>query len=140
MFAAIVTMLAVIILAYDQLLFRPLVAFGARFRVELSAGRRFRKSPSSRDVFARTHWMRALMRTPAQLFHSFALLRLELPVRAAAPSPQSPAPQSADRHCCGSTFIGLATLWAIWLIVDYVRQELSWSDFWQSVLYARCSP
>jgi len=45
-FAAIITMLAVII-AYDQLLFRPLVAFSARFRVELSAGRS-RKSPSWR--------------------------------------------------------------------------------------------
>ena len=32
-FAAVVAMLAVI-LAYDQLLFRPLVAFAARFRVE----------------------------------------------------------------------------------------------------------
>jgi len=31
--------------------------------------------------------------------------------------------------------VGLGTVWAGWLIVDYVRQELSWSDFWQSVLY-----
>jgi NitT/TauT family transport system permease protein len=32
-------------------------------------------------------------------------------------------------------FIGFATLWAGWLIIDYMRQELAWSDVWQSVLY-----
>ena len=63
-FAAIIAMLAVII-AYDQLLFRPLVAFGARFRVELSAGQTQEKSFVA-QVFARTHWMRALMRGPAR--------------------------------------------------------------------------
>ncbi|QBR72419.1 sulfonate ABC transporter permease [Beijerinckiaceae bacterium] len=131
-FAAIVTMLAVI-LAYDQLLFRPLVAFGARFRVELSAGQVQEKSIVA-QVFARTHWMRALMRTPAQLFQSFALLRLELPIRAAEPSSPRPA-ISRLIDFLWIIFISLATLWAIWLIVDYVRQELSWSDFWQSVLY-----
>jgi NitT/TauT family transport system permease protein len=131
-FAAIVTMLVVII-AYDQLLFRPLVAFGARFRVELSAGQVQEKSFVA-QMFARSRWMRALMRTPAQLFHSFALLRLELPVRPAAASPQRPA-ISRMIDILWMTFIGLATLWAIWLIVDYVRQELTWGDFWQSMLY-----
>src|SRR6202048_3716795 len=31
--------------------------------------------------------------------------------------------------------VRLGTVWGGWPIVDYVRQELSWSDFWQSVLY-----
>jgi len=34
--------------------------------------------------------MRALMRGPAQLFHTIALLRMELPVRASASGRQSP--------------------------------------------------
>ncbi|MGB7965391.1 MAG: ABC transporter permease subunit, partial [Methylocella sp.] len=72
-FAAVVAMLAVI-LAYDQLLFRPLVAFSVRFRVELSAGQTQEKSFVA-NVFARTHWMRAAMRAPAQLLHAIALLR-----------------------------------------------------------------
>ncbi len=41
--AAIITMF-IVILAYDQFLFRPLVAFGARFRVELSASQTQEKS------------------------------------------------------------------------------------------------
>jgi NitT/TauT family transport system permease protein len=131
-FAAVVTMLAVI-LAYDQLLFRPLVAFGARFRVELSAGQIQEKSFVA-NVFARTHWMRAVMRAPAQMLHAIALLRMELPVRSSPFVPQSPA-LSRVIDILWVACLGLGTVWAGWLIVDYVRQELSWSDFWQSVLY-----
>ena len=131
-FAAVVAMLAVI-LAYDQLLFRPLVAFAARFRVELSAGQIQEKSFVA-NVFARTHWMRASMRAPAQLLRAIALLRMELPGRSSAAVRQSPA-LTRVVDVLWVACVGLATVWAGWLIVDYVRQELSWSDFWQSVLY-----
>ncbi|MGB6176331.1 MAG: ABC transporter permease subunit [Methylocella sp.] len=131
-FAAVVAMLAVI-LAYDQLLFRPLVAFSARFRVELSAGQIQEKSFVA-NVFARTHWMRAAMRAPAQLLHAIALLRMELPVRSSRSAPQSPALSRAI-DILWVACVGFGTAWAGWLIVAYVRQELSWSDFWQSVLY-----
>ncbi|HXN88349.1 MAG TPA: ABC transporter permease subunit [Methylocella sp.] len=131
-FAAVVAMLAVI-LAYDQLLFRPLVAFAARFRVELSAGQIQEKSFVA-NVFARTHWMRASMRAPAQLLHAIALLRMELPVRSSPSAPLSPA-LSRVIDIVWVACVGLGTVWAGWLVVDYVRQELSWSDFWQSVLY-----
>lgn len=131
-FAAIVAMVAVI-LAYDQLLFRPLVAFAARFRVELSAGQIQEKSFVA-NVFARTRWMRASMRAPAQLLRTIALLRMELPVRSSQSVPQSPA-LSRMIDILWIACLGLGTVWAGWLIVDYVRQELSWSDFWQCVLY-----
>jgi NitT/TauT family transport system permease protein len=131
-FAAVVAMLAVI-LAYDQLLFRPLVTFAARFRVELSAGQIQEKSFVA-NVFARTRWMRASMRAPAQLLRTIALLRMELPIRSSHSVPQSPA-LSRMIDILWIACVGLGTVWAGWLIVDYVRQELSWSDFWQSVLY-----
>jgi NitT/TauT family transport system permease protein len=86
-FAAIIAMLIVII-AYDQLLFRPLVAFGARFRVELSGGQTQEKSFVA-QIFTRTHWMRALMRGPAELFRSVALLRMELPSRSSGTARQN---------------------------------------------------
>jgi NitT/TauT family transport system permease protein len=131
-FAAIIAMLAVII-AYDQLLFRPLVAFGARFRVELSAGQTQEKSFVG-QVFTRTHWMRALMRGPAQLFETIALLRMELPFRSSAPLPQRPT-VSRIIDILWIALTVFATIWAASLIVDYVRQELNWSDVWQSALY-----
>jgi NitT/TauT family transport system permease protein len=131
-FAAIATMLAVI-LAYDQLLLRPLVTFAARFRVELSAGQIQEKSFVA-NIFARTNWMRASMRAPAQLLHAISLLRMELPVRASASVPRSPA-ISRVIDILWVACVGLGTVWAGWLIVDYIHQELSWSDFWRSVLY-----
>jgi NitT/TauT family transport system permease protein len=122
-----------VILAYDQFLFRPLVAFGARFRVELSAGQNVEKSWVA-QVFARTHWLRVLMRGPAQILKAISLLRLELPGRHRALSQQNPS-LSRVIDALWLILIALAALWASWLIVDYVRQELSWADLGQSVLY-----
>jgi NitT/TauT family transport system permease protein len=131
-FAAIITMLAVII-AYDQLLFRPLVTFGARFRVELSAGQTQEKSIVA-QLFARTRWLRAIMRVPTQLFQAIALLRMEPPVHSPIIVPKSPMLSRAI-DILWLALIGLATIWAASLIVDYVRQELNFSDFWKAVLY-----
>jgi NitT/TauT family transport system permease protein len=78
--------------------------------------------------------MRASVRAPAQLLRAIALLRMELPVRSSPSVPQSPA-LSRVIDIVWVACVGLGTVWAGWLIVDYVRQELSWSDFWQSVLY-----
>ncbi|HUI21507.1 MAG TPA: ABC transporter permease subunit [Methylocella sp.] len=132
-FAAILAMLAVII-AYDQMLFRPLVAYASRFRVELSAGQTEEKSFVA-QVFARTHWMRALMEGPAQLFQTIALLRMELPIRANASHPGANLAVSRMIDILWIAGVLLATLWAGWLIVDYARQELSWSDVLQSIFY-----
>ncbi|WOJ89648.1 ABC transporter permease subunit [Methylocapsa polymorpha] len=130
--AAIITMFVVII-AYDQLLFRPLVVFGARFRVELTASQTKERSWVA-QVFARTRWLRAATRGPAQLFQSIALWRLELPGRATALSSQHPG-VSRIIDALWLTLVGLITLWATWIVVDYVRQTLSWGDLGQSVLY-----
>jgi NitT/TauT family transport system permease protein len=131
-FAAIVAM-AVVILLYDQLLFRPLVAFGSRFRVELSAGQVESRSWVA-QMFARTRWLRALTQPPAQLFQSIALLRLQLPrraTRAASPNPRL----SRVIDVLWVLAIAAGIFWAGRQIVDFVRTELSWSDFWVSVEY-----
>ncbi len=132
-FAAIVTMLAVII-AYDQLLFRPLVAFGARFRVELTAGQMQEKSIVA-QLFARARWTRALMRGAAQLFNAIALLRMELPIRTRVSSSRRGFVLTRLADLLWLAIIALGTIWAFWLIVGYVRQELGWSDVRESVLY-----
>jgi NitT/TauT family transport system permease protein len=74
---AVLTM-AIIILAYDQLLFRPIVAFADRFRVELTASQT--KSGSwVRDLFLRTRWLRRTMRAPTDLAYKFSMLRWRTP-------------------------------------------------------------
>ncbi|MEJ0094612.1 MAG: ABC transporter permease subunit [Methylocella sp.] len=130
--AAIITMF-IVILAYDQFLFRPLVAFGARFRVELSASQTQEKSWVA-QVFKRARWARALMRAPTQFLQSVSLWRLELPARSLRDAPPNPR-LSRIVDVLWASFIGLIALWASWLIVDYVRQELSWSDLWQAVVF-----
>ncbi len=75
--AAVVAM-ALIILAYDQLLFRPIVAFGDKFRVELTVS----QTPAQswvRDLFLRTRWLRVAMNAPAKVFRHISMLPLRLP-------------------------------------------------------------
>ncbi len=131
-FAAIVAM-AIVILLYDQLLFRPLVAFGSRFRVELSAGQVEPRSWVA-QLFARTRWLRAVTQPPAQLFQSIALLRLQLPRLAPRPVTSNPL-LSRVIDILWLLAIAAAILWSGRLIVDYVRTELNWSDVWISVEY-----
>ncbi len=89
--AAVATM-GVVILAYDQLLFRPLVAFASRFRVELVANQQQERSWAM-DAFLRTRWSRHAMAIPARAFRRMALLSLRPPRRrraeAAGPSPRA---------------------------------------------------
>ncbi len=132
-FASILAMLAVII-AYDQLLFRPLVAYASRFRVELSAGEREEKSFIA-QIFARTRWIHVLMEGPAQLFRTIALLRMELPVRVSATPFAKSSALSRMIDILWVAGVILVTLWAGWFIIDYIRHEITWNDVWQSVLY-----
>ena len=73
-FAAVV-MMGIVILAYDQLLFRPLVAFSARFRVELVASQQVERSWVM-DAWKRTRWLQPLSHGVSRVFRRVALLRL----------------------------------------------------------------
>ncbi len=85
-FAAVVAVI-VVILAYDQLLFRPIVAFAAKFRVELSAGE-VQEESWVRQIFLRTRFLRGLIAIPARILASVALLRLQFAFPGAGGEPQ----------------------------------------------------
>ena len=123
--AAILTMLLVIII-YDQLLFRPLVTFGGRFRVELSGGEQEERSWVVL-LFRRTRWLRAIAAGPAQLFQRVALWRLELPVRTnLSPSGHRMKERILDVLSIGGGII--AGLWALWLVYRYVSAHLTLAE------------
>ncbi|HWG05979.1 MAG TPA: ABC transporter permease subunit [Beijerinckiaceae bacterium] len=130
--AAVLAVLVVIIL-YDQLLFRPVVAWAGKFRVELSASQTTESSWVLR-LFHRTRMLRALSDFCARLFHRFALLRLELPLPAL---PQGRRGETFGRTIDAIWFllVGAATLWAFFSIVSYVRATLSWGDLVQAIEY-----
>ncbi|HWX14218.1 MAG TPA: ABC transporter permease subunit, partial [Methylocella sp.] len=87
------------------------------------------------QIFARTHWMRALMRGPVQLFQAIALLRMELPIRSRAPISHRSLGLSRLIDLLWLAIIALGTIWALWLIKDYIRHELGWGEVWKSGLY-----
>ncbi|HXW72625.1 MAG TPA: ABC transporter permease subunit [Methylocella sp.] len=132
-FASILAMLLVII-AYDQLLFRPLVAFASRFRVELSAGQAQENSIVG-QVFARTHWIRHLLRGPAELLNALAFLRLEPKVPSLVLSKRKMPALSRFLDVVWIAIVLATMLWAGWVVINYVRQELALGDVLQCVLY-----
>ncbi len=124
---AAVAMMAVVILAYDQLLFRPLVAFSSRFRVELTAGQEQERS-WVRDYFLRTSWLRPLSAKPADLFNRMALLRLSLPRRKRVHAPNVVASSSRRGDIVFFTLAGLIGVCLAYLVITYFAAHFTLDD------------
>jgi NitT/TauT family transport system permease protein len=121
---AILTMLLVII-AYDQLLFRPVVAWADKFRFEQTASG---DAPSSwmLDLFRRTRALRALTYPFAALNRAVSNLRVALPAALKMPAKNGPPSRIIDglwlAIVAGSTFYaGLRAY-------QYLSATLSLSD------------
>ncbi len=123
---AAVAMMAIVILAYDQLLFRPLVAFSSRFTVELLANPQQERSWVM-DLFVRTRWLRPLWMVSARLFRRMALLKLNLPSpgKARTSGPRKPSRTVDIVFYAGVT---LVTAYCVVMIARFVSTALSWSD------------
>jgi NitT/TauT family transport system permease protein len=124
---AAVAMMAIVILAYDQLLFRPLVAFSSRFRVELIASQQQERSWVM-DFFRRTRWLRPLMMIPARAFQRMALLRLALPRR--RPRSEMETDPRTKRIVDIVFYLGVAVIaaYSVWMIVRYVSASVTWPE------------
>ena len=119
---AILAMLAVI-LAYDQLLFRPLVAWSAKFRFEVTAGEGA-EDPWLLKLLRQTRLLRRLSETAALGFNAFGGLRLSPRRRRAAVAPKPSRAGDAVYLAILIAAVGLAG----WKIVDFVSASLAWSD------------
>jgi len=121
---ALLTMLLVIIV-YDQLLFRPVVAWADKFRFEQTASG---NPPSSwmLDLFRRTRALRSLSLPFAALNRSFSNLRINWPATWSGPVRHSPPSRLIDAlwlavilACCA---------YAGWTSYRYLSQTLLPSD------------
>jgi NitT/TauT family transport system permease protein len=124
-FAAVVTMAAVILL-YDQLFFRPIVAWAGKFRVELSASQDQERSWVL-GALLRTNWVRRGFRPIFNALRSASLWRIGVPAswsRRGAPS------ANASRLIDSLWVVAIvaAAVWALWSIVAYVGTELTFAD------------
>ncbi len=128
-FYAIGAML-VVILAYDQLLFRPLVAWSAKFRFEVVAGPKA-EDPWVLKLLRRTHALRAVGGLIGQALG--ALGRLRPPRRMARPVlRRASASRAGDAVFLG--IVAVVVVAAAWRIVSYVTgSNVGWADLGQAV-------
>ncbi len=119
---AILTML-IVILIYDQLVFRPLVAWADRFRFEQEAGV---LPPHSwvLDVLRRSGLVDRLIRPFARLWRRLLLARWS--------KPAEPKPPAVRRHGWvtfqwAAIVVAIALL-ALWQIVSFVIEDITLAD------------
>ena len=128
-FAAVVTM-AIVILAYDQLLFRPIIAWAGKFRVELSASQQV-ESSWVLDFLARTHWIRLGSRPVFEALRSVGLWRIGFPKIVAQNALSSTPVASRVLDFAWMALVAVVAIWAAWSVVAFVGTELSWPDVLQ---------
>ncbi len=104
---AIVAMI-LIILAYDFLLFRPVIAWADKFKFEMSAGGEAPRSVVL-DFFRRTRVLRELWRIPAALW--------ELTIRLGPKVRQPRARPERERRWGDAVFYSAVAIFAIWALV-----------------------
>jgi NitT/TauT family transport system permease protein len=113
------------------LFFRPLVAFGSRFRFELSASQEEERSWVI-QLFRRTKWLRVLTSVPARLFQNIALWRLDLPVRVNL----TPAANEWKERVLDLVAVvigGTIGIYALWLVSHFVVKSLTLGDVEQAL-------
>ncbi|HEY0911399.1 MAG TPA: ABC transporter permease subunit [Bradyrhizobium sp.] len=122
---AILTMLLVII-AYDQLLFRPVVAWADKFRFEQTASA---SAPSSwmLDLFRRTRALRALSLPFSALNKTISNLHIAVPRPWKMRSREKRQPSRIIDALWLAIIIG-STGYAAWRIYQYLSATLSLSD------------
>jgi NitT/TauT family transport system permease protein len=121
---AILTMLLVII-AYDQLLFRPIVAWADKFRFEQTASG---DPPTSwmLDLFRRTRALRAVTAPFGALNRSFSNLRINWPEGLSKPMVKGPPSRLID--AIWFCLIALGTGYAAFRAYQYLSANLALSD------------
>jgi NitT/TauT family transport system permease protein len=128
---AILTMLLVII-AYDQLLFRPVVAWADKFRFEQTASA---AAPTSwmLDLFRRTRALRALTYPFAALNRIFSNLHLTIPVPLKIPARLAPSSRIVD--AVWLVLVVASTGYAAWKAYQFMSATLTPSDVLAAIGY-----
>jgi len=128
---AILTMLLVIIV-YDQLLFRPVVAWADKFRFEQTASA---TAPTSwmLDLFRHTRALRALTYPFAALNKAISNLHFAIPNSLRMPVKNGQPSRIVD--AVWLAFIISITGYAAWRVYEYLSATLSPSDVFRAVGY-----
>ena len=130
----VILAMTVVILAYDQFLFRPLVAWADKFRMETTSSG---EAPESwlLDLIRRTHLIHQLLVPLGWLFAKAARVPLQLPsfpgISLAAPAARS---RSSGRNRIGdvlwAVFVIALTVFVVWRVVAFVRTGVTLGEVW----------
>ena len=117
--------MTVVIVIYDQCMFRPLVAWSDKFRSEQTAAQSVPESWVL-DLVQKTRFLRMLTIPFGNAFR-FSL-RIRLPVKKVGiEGPIS----SRVIDVAWYTIVAATAAYCVWQVVEYVSTELTWSDLWQ---------
>ncbi|WP_085711898.1 MULTISPECIES: ABC transporter permease subunit [unclassified Pseudomonas] len=123
----ILTMI-VVILIYDQFLFRPLVAWADKFRMENTASQTAAPESWVLNLIQRTRMIQRILRPISRAISRLGNMRLNLPRSARkVMASESPAATKAIDWIWGS-FIALLTAYALYHIVLYVGTEVTFAE------------
>jgi NitT/TauT family transport system permease protein len=124
--AAVLTM-AIVILLYDQLLFRPIVAWAAKFRVELTQGQEV-ESSWVLGLIKRTHWLRLGFAPIAATARSVSFWPLSFPRLLPEGGKKKAQGPSRTIDALWILLVVAVAIWAAWLTVSYIATELNWDE------------
>jgi len=116
--------MAVVILLYDQFVFRPVVAWADRFRFEQTASQ---EAPQSwaYDLFRRTRLLPVLF-SPLTGFGRLMMAIDRRPARVGRA--RSNAKPNPIGQAVWLALVAVALLSAAWLVIGYVASHLAWED------------
>ena len=124
-----VAAMAIVIVLYDQLVFRPMVAWADKFRFEQTANQQ-RPASWLYDLLRRATWTRSLMRRLASLSRPW--VRLRSPVR--LPAFRLPTPPSIVLRSLDGLWLALVAVTAMgagWLLWSFLSARLTFVDLRQ---------
>ena len=122
--AAVLTM-GIVILLYDQLLFRPIVAWAAKFRVELSMSQDV-ESSWVLNLIKRTHWLRLGFAPIFSALRSISLWPVRFPTLAPAQKTSKEPSRLVD--ALWILIIVAVAAWSAWLTISYIATEITWAE------------
>lgn len=134
-FAAVgwaVLAMGIVIALYDQLLFRPIVAWADKFRFEQTASQ---EKPESwvYALLTRAHALRRALKPVAYLWGRLMLLRLSNKPLLALSKRRENKTASTFIDYLWLAFIAAVGAWGVWSVIGYLGQTLSWGDVGEAV-------
>ena len=130
--ASVVTM-ALVIMAYDQLFFRPIVAWAGKFRVETSASQ-IKERSWVLSALQRTNWLRRGFQPISNALRAISLLPIGLPPSWAKRPRQSKTTASRIIDAVWIVVIVAGATWGLRSVALFVATELTWGEVWNVFL------